>query len=554
MTFSTKPLLLSIFLMVFYAFNSNAQIVFEPTYHTVYAYLSRIAQRGVIQYDDVVLPLPRNYLVQKLEELTNLSQQLTPLERKELIFYLKEYKLERMLADTNLVKNENKYILKQTDNDRFRFAAFQNKDFTINAQPIAGYSLEINGEETNTHLWNGARIYGYIGKNFGYSFDFRDNVESGPSVDKTKSFSPKPGVIAAGTNGKSISYSELHAVMSYNWKWGNLSVGKEILTWGYGEGGKLVLSEKPPSFPLIRLDIQPVKWLRLNYAHCWLNSNLIDSTKIFYTGVGTPSQISFRQKFLVTHSLIITPIKGLSLSLGESAIYNDEVKFVYLVPILFYRAIDHYLGGTTATNSISNSQFFLQLSSRNHLIRNTHLYFTWFLDEFGFNGIILPGDNVRNQTAYTAGLSITDFPFKNLFLLTEYTRVRPFAYINYVEAQSYQSNGHILGHWIGSNADQWYSRLTYRIKRGLELTAKTQFIRKGKVGTGLQQQLDNGTPFLDGGVLKSLNQHSFDIKYELIHDLFITAGMTFSNFETMNNKSITTRENNSLRLTVNYGF
>ena len=547
-----------LFLYIFISLTSNfcitAQVVYEPTYHTVYAYLSRIAQRGVIEYDDVVLPLPRNYIVQKLEELVNLSSKLTPLERKELVFYLKEYKLERMLSDTNLVKNENKYILKQSENDRFRFAAFQNKDFTINAQPIAGYSLESNGEETNTHYWNGARIYGYIGKNFGYSFDFRDNVESGLSIDKTKAFSPVTGVIAAGTKGSGISYSELHAVMSYNWKWGNFSVGKDVLTWGYGEGGKLVLSEKAPSFPLIRLDIRPVKWLRLNYAHCWLNSNLVDSTKIFYTGVGTDPQISFRQKFLVTHSLIITPTKGLTLSVGESAIYNDEVKFVYLVPILFYRAIDHYLGGTTATNSISNSQFFLQFSSRNHLIKNTHFYFTWFLDEFSFNGTILPGDRIRNQTAYTAGLSVTDFPFKNLFLLTEYTRVRPFAYINYVEAQSYQSNGYNLGHWIGPNADQWYSRLTYRIKRGLEITAKTQFIRKGRIGTGFEQQQETGTPFLDGGILKSLTEHSFDVKYELIHDLFLTAGMTFSTSETTTTKSTIIKDNNSVRVSVNYGF
>jgi hypothetical protein len=532
----------------------KAQIVYEPTYHTVYTYLSRIAQRGVIQYDDVVLPLPRNYIVQKLEELTNLSIKLTPLERKELVFYLKEYKLERILSDANLVKDEKTYILKQTENDRFRFAAFQNKDFTINAQPIAGYSFESNGVETTSHYWNGARIYGYIGKNFGYSFDFRDNSESGLGVDKIKDFSPVTGVIAAGTERVGISYSELRAMMSYSWKWGSFSAGKDVLTWGYGEGGKLVLSEKVPSFPLIRLDIQPVKWLRLNYAHGWLNSNLVDSTKIFFTGVGTAPQISFRQKFLVTHSLIITPAKGLTLSIGESAIYNDEVKFVYLVPILFYRAIDHYLGGITATNSISNSQFFAQFSSRNHLIKNTHFYFNWFIDEFSFSGTVLPGDRVRNQTGYTTGLSITDFPIKNLFLLTEYTRIRPYTYINFVQAQSYQSNGYTLGHWIGSNADQWYSRLTYRIKRGLEVSAKAQLIRKGIVGTAIDQQNDIGTPFLNGGIVKSLSEYSFNLKYELIHDLFFNTGVTISKTETRNNTNTTIINANTIQASVNYGF
>lgn len=546
-----------ILFILFANFRGYSQVVYEPEYQSVYAYLSRVAQRGIIEYDDIVKPISRNYILQKLEELINVSSILTPLERNELVFYLKEYKLERMLVDGNCITSEKTYILKQSENDRLRFLAFQNKNFTINAQPIAGYSVESNGQDLTTHYWNGAKLYGYVGKNIGFSFDFRDNSETGNSIDKIKGFSPQTGIIAVGVNKNSINYSDHQAIISYAWKWGSFSAGKNAFSWGYGEGGKIVLSNKAPSFPLIRMDIQPTKWLKLNYAHCWLNSGLIDSTKIFYTGIGTPPQISFRQKFLVTHSLIIVPTKGISLALGESVIYNDEVKFVYLVPILFYRAIDHYLGGITATNSISNSQFFLQFSSRNHLIKNTHFYFSWFIDEFSFKGTLLPGDRVRNQTAYTAGLSVTNFPFKNVSFLTEYTKVRPFAYTNYVPAQTYQSNDYNLGHWIGSNADQWYNKLTYRIKRGLEFNAQVQFVRKGREGTGLEQQNENGTPFLDGGILKKLTEHSYNVRYEIIHNLFLTTEMKFSNLETvsaLNNQDMKTNINNSFSCKLNYGF
>ncbi|PWK22399.1 capsule assembly protein Wzi [Arcicella aurantiaca] len=536
---------------------ASSQVVYEPTYHGVYSFLSRIAQRGIIEYDDIINPLPRTYIVQKLEELVNESSKLTKLERNELVFYLKEYKLERMLLDSNMVISERSYILKKGENDRFRFMAFQNKNFTINAQPIAGYSFSSLNQNITSHYWNGARIHGYIGKNFGFSFDFRDNTESGLQVDKNRDFSPLKGIIAVGTNNNVIAYNEFNGMLSYNWKWGVFSAGKDELTWGYGDGGKIVLSNKAPTFPLIRLDIRPTKWLRFNYVHGWLNSNLIDSTKIFYTGVGTPPQISFRQKFFVNHSLIFTASKKLSLALGESAIYSDELKFVYFVPILFYRAIDHYLGGTTQTNSISNSQFFLQLSSRNLLIKNTHFYFAWFIDEFSLSGTLLSGNRVRNQTAYTIGLSINNFPLKNLSILTEYTKVRPFTYSNYVSAQSYQSNNYNLGHWIGGNADQWNNKISYRIKRGWEINLQSQFVRKGKMGTGLEQQNENGTPFLDGGIVKLIKEYKFNTKYEIIHDLFFSAEMKNISLETpsITNPSENTISNNNIfSCSLNYGF
>ena len=42
----------------------------------------------------------------------------------------------------------------------------------------------------------GLYTYGYIDKYIGYSFDFRDNTETGNTIDKTKEFTPVTGVEA----------------------------------------------------------------------------------------------------------------------------------------------------------------------------------------------------------------------------------------------------------------------------------------------------------------------------------------------------------------------
>jgi hypothetical protein len=69
-----------------------------------------------------------------------------------------------------------------------------------------------------------------------------------------------------------------------------------------------------------------------------------------------------------------------------------------------------------------------------------------FIDELRLNSIQGDSTSSRNHTAYQVGLSVTDWPVKNLFLNVEYTKVQPFAYVHFIQAQTYQNNSYNLGH------------------------------------------------------------------------------------------------------------
>lgn len=527
---------------LFIVYSSHGQVVYEPLYRSVYSYLSRISQRGIIDFDDMVQPISRKEIVGHLTQLQQINFKLTALERKELSYYLKEYtqEINLLYKDSTLKDTDKVKILKYTQNDRFRFLSSQDKLFTINFQPIYGYNFQTtNGSLSLTHRWSGFWTYGYIGKNFGYSFDFRANQQDGTGVDSSKAFTPETGVIARyRKNGR--EYSEVKATLSYNWKWGNLTVGKDYMPIGYGSNGKIILSDKAPSFPLVRLDIKPVKWFAFNYAHIWLNSDVIDSTKIRASGIPGVNQVSDVPKFMATHSLIFTPFKGFKFLLGESIIYNNQVQLAYLTPILFYRAMSHYQGELTRSNTVSNGQIFTQISSRNH-IPNTHIYASFFIDEVSLV------NKKRNQTAYNIGASVTDFPIKNLFFSTDYTRVRPYTYIHFIPAQTYQNSSYNLGHWIGDNADQWTNELRYRIKRGLDARFLYRFIRKGTIGDGVGQQDTSLKSNFLWGQTKSLQVIEANINYEIIHDLFVKFGYQNSTY-------ISKQKQNNLSFSLNYGF
>jgi len=60
----------------------------------VYKFLDRLTQKGVIEFDDNIKPVSREYIAQKLAS-TKLSK-LSNLENEVFEFYLKEYQVEMM--------------------------------------------------------------------------------------------------------------------------------------------------------------------------------------------------------------------------------------------------------------------------------------------------------------------------------------------------------------------------------------------------------------------------------------------------------------------------
>jgi hypothetical protein len=60
------------------------------------------------------------------------------------------------------------------------------------------------------------------------------------------------------------------------------------------------------------------------------------------------------------------------------------------------------------------------------------LYGSFFIDEIRLGGIAGDSANTRNQTAYQIGMSVADFPFRNISLTMEYSKIRPFAYENFL--------------------------------------------------------------------------------------------------------------------------
>jgi hypothetical protein len=516
----------------------------ESLNSTAYDYLYRMAQKGLVKWSDYQLPLDRKSISQAIDQLSAVQDQLTKTEIRELEFYKQEYSF-----DDDTLKEE-KVFFKKDSSHRFRALKFEKDDAKIFVDPLIGLQFLKAGNKNTSQYFSGVRIAGYFGKHWGINFSYRDNTEKGDTLTHNNQFTPIEGVVPTIQTRRSINYSSFNYNMGYRWSNGSLSAGQENLTWGYGLGGNIALSGKAPSFPFIKFDFKPWPWLHFSYFHGWLQSNVIDSARSYNTGTGiyNNNREIYYRKFIAHHSLTVTPLKGLDVSIGESIIYSDQLNFAYLIPINFFKIYDQY-NSRYNINAGDNSQFFGLISSRNH-IKNTHVYAQVFIDEVRASKIFNKNES-RNQLGYTLGLNRTDLFLHYLTAGIEYSRVNPFVYNNLIPAQTYEHHSYILGDWMGNNADRLYLFAQYVPLPKLKMKLWHQKIRKGQPGTLEQQYYQSPQPKFLFKRLFDYKESGFSARYELINRLLLSMEFNTSTLEYINTSSV---KSNSLRFGISYGL
>lgn len=514
---------IKLLLFLIIPFTLTAQTIWENPQNEVYNYLNRLSQKGFIDFQDIIQPVSRQQITDALLQLTGKSNELSAIEKKELYFYLQEYK------PINGTDSTKAHFIKKDENNRLRGLYIHSKDFQLNADPI-GSIINVSGGGFNfVQMSQGLQFWGKS-KGFGFQFYYRDYTETGKGLDSFRTESPEPGIVQLlKTGNTSQNHTEIRASISYSWKNGAISLGKDYLQWGYGENGRIVLSNKAPTYPYIRFDYAPFKWLRFNYTHAWLNSNIIDSNAIYNTGTinSGSGDIRFQyiEKYMATHSLLFKPTKGLDIAIGESIVYSDKIDVGFLIPLNFFKIYDNNRSNYRI-NAGSNGQFFLQASSRNHL-KNTHLYASLFIDEIRVTQINNPAKS-RNQVGYTIGGSVTDMPLKYFTAGIEYTRVNPYVYSNLLPTQTYAQYADPLGDWMGNNFDRITLFAKYTPFPKLKTYCRYQIIRKGGTGTIQDQYLSEPQPSFLFDYQYKRNDLFVKASYELINNFYLIGSYQYS--------------------------
>jgi len=531
----------------------SAQTVYEPVNSDLYPLLERIFIKGAIEYHSEIRPIPRKEIAEYLLEALANKEKLTKIDIKEIDFYLNDLADEvSFITDTVHFRLPRVEFCTTGQTDRFRFFNYRDSSFTFNLDPILGFEGASMWGSSFTHRWNGLEFYGYIPDGWGYSLDFRDNLETGKNIIDERRNTPVPGVNISKEDDNSIQYSQVNAEVNYNWSIGNLSIGKYYLNLGSGKAGQIIISDKAPSFPLIRLDIRPVKWFSFIYFHGWLKSNIPDSSTYRYTSVEGRESISDIPKYIASHMLSFYIAEDISLSIGESVVYSGNVEPIYLIPVMFFRLADHYLS-SEGSNTGDNAQIFFDGSYRIQPI-DTKIYGSVFIDELSIEKVF-DGENL-SSIGYTLGTEFTDLLIPNSTFIVEYSLLQPFVYTNSDDAQTYSSHTYQLGHWIGSNADVIYASYNQGILRGLSLKLSTYYYRKGQTESP-EQQYQLPYPNTLYGERRNDFNLTLTCKWQPIQNLYLSGFYSYSDIsdqETGRTPEFKLGANNNFGIAIYYGL
>lgn len=487
-----KRFCIVIFLCIFPHVITWAQnIPVSLSYTKVYDFIDELIMDGVVTNQTAIRPYTRNQIADMLTQAQRADSLLSNRQQNELKFYLNEFALENDLMVDNFVQYTDRRTFSLSLADpQFSYKSLNNM-FKMRIRPILGGDVMLSKKGAIIQRWWGAEIQMDIAKHLSIWGSLRDNSWNGnwlntdyfPSdcaringarihygaSQQTPALSNIPGVqYKEATYGGDFSDSK-GGINLYSW-WGSIGIQRENIRWGDSYHSSNILSGRNPAVPMITLQLTPCKWFQFDYFHAWLVSNVLDSTYYYLenTTNGNASLKNYRpyNKFMAANMFTFTPIKHLSVSLGNSIVYAEQsLQVAYLIPIAFYKSLDHLLTKGVRTQN-QNSQVFASISVRpvNHL----QLYGSFFLDEVKFSRFKL-SEPENNPISYLVGFNWSGWPIDGLSLKGEFMRSYIACYTHSIDVLTWASNSYNMGHYMGDNAQSIYAELAYRPVRGLLL-------------------------------------------------------------------------------------
>lgn len=470
-----KLRLIYFIVIVGFAINSSfSQVENVPLNHPVYTFLKEMKVKRIISNINEDLPNLSRFEVKKfLESIDSKKSELSSTEIKLLNRYEAEF-YESMNVDTTtyFFHPEKKFStsLSEVFSDKVKYLyAYREKNANVFMELFGHvyYGQTLKPEVNNSTLFDGGtRIRGTLFNHLGYNFTL---IKGGASGKREVSELIQPRLLYSfkwienseniGNYDFTTGYIKYHTqpVEDMNL---SIQIGREQKTAGYGYSSKLVLSGDNP----------PLDFIQFNFDY-----GILNFTSIHASTVGE-FKLNMNERFTKYWAFNRLKLKFENLfdfGIGESIVYSGRgLELAYLTPVGFYKFIEHSI------QDRDNANLFLDFQSA--FIKNLEIQATFFLDEDILSNL-QELDKYTNKTAYELGAYwYQPFSINDLSLILEYTRIRPYVYTHFDSMNVYSSFGKNLGHRIGPNADELYSRLSYNLNDWIRLNFVYTHIRRGE--------------------------------------------------------------------------
>lgn len=534
------------------AFANNPVSV--PLHHPVYHFLERMEALGYVHdVFDGIKPFDRAQVARYLQQVRRHRQQLTSIDRRRLDEFLLDFRWElspqkrhallpahqnwysplanwenfkndfKRFFQQNYPEEENHVFLWETDSSNFYFDYDQGFDYERRSDALH-----------RSASWQQYAFRGALKRNFAYRFFVR--LEGFRGNDNAYLLEhPLLKGSWSETSDYDVHFSDrTGGELAWHTAYFDLHFAQQAISWGYGESGKLILSDNSEPYPYLSIS-KDWGWFKFIALHGKLQSFPQDTLADGY--------LYYPDKWLAAHRLEISIAHKLTLGLNECFIYGERyADWAYLLPFNFYRAVQHKLRDRDNATISLDAEWLVRPGLK--------AYGTIFLDEFRRKKI---GTNwYGNKQAFSGGIWWVDpFHLPNLSLRFEYTAIMPWVYTHKYRINSYTSDYRSIGHWAGPNSEVYYFHLRKDWHARLETGFKFEQWKHGDnypneniggdilVGHGTllgnQSEPRQTRKFLEG-ILNIHRTWQLYAKYEVFNGLYLSAGWTWGHREQENKK------------------
>ena len=472
---TTKILLFILILFTVITGEINAQIENVPLTDPVYNFLKEMRVKRIItDYNDDDPNMSRFQVADQLKLMFRKRDQLSRTENKILKKYMVEFLPEELNSKTTTslfggntgASDGLKGLI--TDKQKYLFAYQKDKNnIFIN---VIGNLFYVNGikptVKSNAFLFDGGLdIRGSLFDRIGYNFSVAKGGAAGDSILIESAFPPIKANFKYLENIENIvNYDFANGYLKYYTSPADgmdlsFQIGREQLKYGLGYSKRLSLSGDAPN----------MDFLKFNFKY-----GIINYSSIFGSTVGEYSPVrDLRYTKYFTANRIKIALKDLfDIGMGEAIVSSRGIGLVYLNPLIFYKFRE------MSVHDSDNGTLCMDIQA--HFVKDLELQGTFFLDENILSNLS-DFSKQTNKTAYQLGFYWYEpVGLKNLSLIFEYTKIRPYVYTHFDPENIYTGFGVILGHPIGPNADQLFTRLQYNLSERISFNLELQKIRKGE--------------------------------------------------------------------------
>ena len=377
-------------------------------------------------------------------------------------------------------------------------------------------------------------VIGQIKDSFAFYSDLKFYILTGarfPDIQKTEGVRAQPGADFY-TAALTTSYGK------FKLPWFELLLGRENLSWGPGRHGALLISDNP----------LPMDMMKLSAWYKWIKFHA-------FTGI-LGSDIS--KKYISGHRLEFNLWDKVSLGIAETMVYAGRFDITFVNPLQLY-TVTGMLPKSVGGESIVSPDNGLDSADIDILLlKNLEIYGELMIDDFQPEFGLRSPFHWGSKWGILLGFYYIDpFSLPDTDVRVEYAFVNQYAYTHYPMDTTYTHYYFVIGHHIGTDADNLFFDVRHRFTDKLQMAVSYELERHGEGNVNKPHPQDapweEEWEFLSG-VTESTNSLSLGLSYATIGRYFADLKYTASWVKKLQNKLNQNSTRHQFILNGNYRF